>query len=117
MTPWLSEPLIKACSNQIVASESPSTQNIVQPVQIKSRRLAFRVTLMTVSILTSLTLPVWAIVSSHSVPASNQYCMATAMIGSLLGATIGTNLIYLQLNSCLALKVAYAPTKSKAATF
>jgi len=38
------------------------------------------------------------------------------MIGSLFGATLGTNLIYLWLNSCLARKVAYAPTKGKAAT-
>ena len=38
LTPWLSEPLIKACSNQVIASGSPNTENIVQPVQIKNRR-------------------------------------------------------------------------------
>ena len=117
LTPWLSEPLIKACSNQVVASGSPSTENIVQPVQIKNRRRGLRVTLIVISIVASLALPVWAIAGSSLVPASNQYCMATAVIGSILGATLGTNLIYLWINACMARKAAYAPTKGKAATY
>ena len=116
LTPWLSEPLIKACSNQVVASGNPSTDNIVQPVQIKTRRQGLRVALIVLSIVSSIALPVWAIAASGSVPASNQYLMGTAVIGSLFGATLGTNLIYLWINSCLARKVAYAPTKGKAAT-
>ena len=117
LTPWLSEPLIKACSNQVIASGSPNTENIVQPVQIKNRRQGLRVTLIVLSIVASLALPAWAIAGSSSVPASNQYCMATAVIGSILGATLGTNLIYLWINSCMARKAAYAPTKGKAATY
>jgi len=34
--------------------------------------------------------------------------MATTMIGSLFLATLGTNLIYLWINACLARKVAYS---------
>ena len=116
LTPWLSEPLIRACSNQVVASSSPNTENIVQPVQIKTRCRGLRITLITCSLLLSAILPVWAIMASQSVPASNQYCMATAVIGSILGATLGSNLLYLWINSCLARKAAYAPTKDKAAT-
>lgn len=37
--------------------------------------------------------------------------MAMTVIGSLFGATLGTNLIYLWLNSCLARKVAYAANR------
>ena len=116
LTPWLSEPLIRACSNQVVAPSSPNTENIVQPVQIKTRCRGLRVMLITLSLLSTVMLPVWAIMASQSVPASYQYCMATAVIGSILGATLGTNLLYLWINSCLARKAAYAPTKGKAAT-
>lgn len=66
------------------------------------------------AVLSSVVLPAWAILASEETPASNQYCMATTVIGSLLVATLGTNLLYLWLNSCLARKVAYAPTKKKA---
>ena len=38
LTPWLSEPLIKTCSNQLVASANPNSANITQPVTIKNRR-------------------------------------------------------------------------------
>ena len=40
--------------------------------------------------------------------------MSTTLIGSIFGSTLGTNLIYLWVNSCLARKVAYAPNKKKA---
>ena len=39
--------------------------------------------------------------------------MATTVIGSLFAATLGTNLIYLWLNACLARKVAFAGPKGK----
>ena len=42
--------------------------------------------------------------------------MSTTVIGSLFGATLGTNLIYLWINSCLARKVAYAANKRQAST-
>ena len=64
LTPWLSEPLIRACSNQVIAPSSPNTENIVQPVKIKTRCRALRVTLITFSLLSSLSLPVWAILAS-----------------------------------------------------
>jgi len=111
LTPWLSEPLIKACSNKLVPSDSPNTESITQPYVLKSRRRILRIFLYVLSILLSIALPIWAIVSSQFVPASNQYCMSTTVIGSIFVSTLGTNLIYLWLNACLARKVAYAPNK------
>ena len=114
LTPWLSEPLIKAVSHQLVVSENPNTENITQPVLVKPRRKPLRYLLMVLAVVSSVGLPVWAVIASSETPASNQYCMATTVIGSLLVATLGTNLMYLWLNSCLARKVAYAATKKKA---
>ena len=53
LTPWLSEPLIKACANKLVASGNPSTENIIQPVLVKSRRRWLRIALLTLSMLNS----------------------------------------------------------------
>jgi len=61
----------------------------------------------------SIALPIWAIAGSKYVPASDQYCISTTVIGSIFVSTLGTNLIYLWLNACLARKVAYAPNKKK----
>ena len=97
-----------------MASQQPSTENISQPVLLMNRRRGLRLTLISLSIFTSLALPFWAIMASSSVPASSQYCMSTTVIGSIFGATLGTNLIYLWINACLARKVAYAPTQKKA---
>ena len=111
LTPWLSEPLIKTSSSQLVASANPSTENIIQPVIVKPRRKGLRRALIACAIFTTVALPVWAIAASTVVPASDQYCMSTAVIGAIFGATLGTNLLYLWINSGLARKVAYAPNK------
>lgn len=113
MTPWLSEPLIKTCSNSLQASADPNSANITQPVLLKNRRKVIRGVLIVMSFVTSLALPIWAITASEDVPASAQYCIATTVIGSIFLATLGTNMLYLWLNSCLARKVAYAPNKKK----
>ena len=114
MTPWLSEPLIKTCSNVLTISASPSSENIAQPVTLDEKRKGLRRTLVALSLILTLVLPVWAMTASSSVHASNQYCIATTIIGSIFVATLGTNLLYLWINSWLARKVAYAPTKRKA---
>jgi len=114
LTPWMSEPLIKSCSNQLVASNAPNSTNITQPVVLQVRRRPLCIGLMILSLVSSLALPVWAILASRSVPASNQYCMATTVIGGVFLATLVTNLIYLWINSCLARKVAYASNKKSA---
>jgi len=110
LTPWLSEPLIKTCANQLVASSCPNSANITQPVVIKTRRSGLRITILILTALSTIALPLWAIIGSNSVAASSQYCMATTMIGSTFLATLGTNLIYLWINACLARKVAYSAT-------
>lgn len=66
------------------------------------------------ALVTTLALIVWAAVASSSVPASNQYCMATTIIGATFLATLGTNLLYLWINACLARKVAYSSNKKQA---
>ena len=86
---------------------------VAMTASVKPRRKVLRVTLIVLSVVSSVTLPVWAIVASSSIPASNQYCMATTVIGALFAATLGTNLIYLWINACLARKVAYASPNSK----
>ena len=116
LMPWLSEPLIKASSNVLTISQSPSTENIAQSVTLDEKRKGLRRTLIISSIILTLILPVWAIGASNSVAASSQYCIATVIIGSIFMATLGTNLLYLWLNSYLARKAAYAPTRKKAAT-
>ena len=78
---------------------------------VKPRRKGLRRTLIVCAIITTLALPIWAISASNVVPASDQYCMSTAVIGAIFGATLGTNLLYLWINSSLARKVAYAPNK------
>lgn len=75
-----------------------------------------KIVLIVMSICLAVALPTWAIAASSTIPASNQYCMSTTLIGSLFGSTLGTNLIYLWINSCLARKAAYAPNKKKAVT-
>lgn len=114
MTPWLSEPLIKTCSNQLVASSSPNSANITQPVLIKIRRKPLRILLQVMAAVTTVALIVWAGAASSSVPASNQYCMAVTVIGATFVATLGTNLVYLWINACLARKVAYSSNKKQA---
>ena len=78
---------------------------------VKPRRKGLKKALITCAIITTLALPIWAIAASNIVPASDQYCMSTAVIGAIFGATLGTNLLYLWINSSLARKVAYAPNK------
>jgi len=86
---------------------------VAMTASVKPRRKVLRVTLVVLSVVSSVTLPVWAIVASSNIPASNQYCMATTVIGALFAATLGTNLIYLWINACLARRVAYASPNSK----
>mmetsp|Transcript_13695 Transcript_13695/g.17313 ORF Transcript_13695/g.17313 Transcript_13695/m.17313 type:complete len:163 (+) Transcript_13695:3942-4430(+) len=71
MTPWLSEPLIRTCANQLVASANPNSANITQPVLIKNRRKNLRVVMQAISFASTLGLIVWASVASPSVPASS----------------------------------------------
>lgn len=114
LTPWLSEPLIKLSSDQLVQSNSPTNEFVTTPFVLKSRRKPLQMLLMALSIVLSISLPVWAIAASQKVPASNQYCMSTTLIGSVFGSTLGTNLIYLWINAWLARTAAYAPNKKKA---
>ena len=116
MTPWLSEPLLRACSNLLIPAASVESEFITQPYTLKIRRRSLRITLLIVAALSCVMLPIWAIAASSSVPASNQYCMSTSVIGALFASTLGTNMIYLWLNSCLARKAAYAPNKQSAKT-
>jgi len=111
----LSEPLIKACSNKLVTSSALSAE-LEESVSVETQRKGLRMSLIVASIVLSVALPVWAIAASSTVPASIQYCMATTVMISLFLATLGTNLVYLMINACLARKVAYAANKNSSRT-
>lgn len=66
-TPWLSEPLIRVCSNKLQApvQNSHDGSSIILPVTIKPRRKTLRVCILMGSLLTQLALPFWSFVASQ----------------------------------------------------
>ena len=70
-------------------------------MHVRPRNEIVKKVLVVVALLSTISLPVWAIIQSSSVPASNQYCMATALIGSLFTGLLIVNNLYMILITCI----------------
>ena len=71
---------------------------------VRPRNETLKKVLIVVALISTVALPVWAIIHSPSVPASNQYCMSTALIGALFAGLLLVNVLYIVVVSCMAKK-------------
>ena len=94
LLPFISEPLVALCSSKIHKTTDPVSAFVNTHVQVLPRNVLLKTILVVASILSTIAMPVWAIIQSPSVPASNQYCMSTAMIGAMFGGILVANLVY-----------------------
>ena len=103
LLPFISEPLVMLCASKI--HKTKGQESGLVSVQILPRHEALKRTLIVLSILSTIALPVWAIIQSPNVPASNQYCMTTAVIGSMFGGVLIANLFYMIIISLISKKL------------
>ena len=73
-------------------------------MNVRPRNENLKKVLIAVALISTIALPVWAIVHSPSVPASNQYCMSTALIGALFAGLLLVDVLYIVIISCIAKK-------------
>ena len=73
-------------------------------MHVRPRNEIVKKVLVVIALLSTISLPVWAIIQSSNVPASNQYCMATALIGSLFTGLLIVNILYIILITCIVKK-------------
>ena len=104
LLPFISEPLISLCASKFQKVMDPISEDQSHQVHVRPRNEIVKKVLIVVALLSTISLPVWAIIQSSSVPASNQYCMATALIGSLFTGLLIVNNLYMILITCIVKK-------------
>jgi hypothetical protein len=102
LLPFISEPLVALCSSKIHKTTDPVSAFVNTHVQVVPRNAVLKATLIALALVSTVAMPVWAIIQSPSVPASNQYCMSTAMIGAMFGGILVANLVYTIVITALA---------------
>ena len=99
------------CSSKIHKTSDPVSAFATTQVQILPRNVTLKTILIVLAIVSTVAMPVWAIIQSPTVPASSQYCMSTAMIGAMFGGILLANLVYIIVVTSLAKKVKRDPKK------
>ena len=82
----------------------PISEDQNHQVHVRPRNDILKKVLITVALSSTVILPIWAMIQSSSVPASNQYCMATALIGSLFVGLLIVNVLYIVVITCITKK-------------
>ena len=71
-------------------------------VAVVQRRVCPRYFLVILANLTTFAVPFWALLDTWVMPASNQYCIFTSILGSIIGSLFVTSVLYVAYNSCIA---------------
>ena len=71
LLPFISEPLVSLCASKIHRTSDPESAFSNTHVQILPRNGVLKSILIGLAIVSTFALPVWAIIQSPSVPASN----------------------------------------------